>query len=403
MKNNKNIAIIGGGPSGLMAAEIIAAAGHFVTIYDAMPSFGRKFLLAGRGGLNLTHSEPFEKFITRYYEAANWLEPSIRNFDAQKLRNWCEELGQETFIGSSGRIFPHSMKASPLLRAWLKRLDDLGVHYFMRHLWKGFDGENLIFRNADKNIIKVKADATLLALGGASWPHLGSDGSWVDILSKCGVKISPLRPANCGFVTKWSDYLINNFAGTPLKSVAIRHKNFSHKGEMIITKQGIEGVAVYALSAYLRKVIQNEGEAVLHIDLRPEMSVLQLAKKLQIRGKQSLSNYLRKAGFPAVASALLNELFPSDKLSKATPDILATYLKNLPITLTSTTNIDRAISTAGGITRDSVDENFMLKTKTGVFAAGEMLDFEAPTGGYLLQGCFSTAVTAAKGILNFVK
>jgi uncharacterized flavoprotein (TIGR03862 family) len=403
MKNSKNIVIIGGGPSGLMAAEIIATAGYAVTIYDAMPSFGRKFLLAGRGGLNLTHSEPLEKFLTRYYEASNWLEPSIKDFDAQKLRNWCEELGQETFIGSSGRIFPLSMKASPLLRAWLKRLDDLGVKFFVRHAWQGFDGEDLIFRNIDKNIIKIRADATLLALGGASWPHLGSDGSWVDILLKYGVKISELRPANCGFVTKWSDFMINNFAGTPLKSVAIRHENFSHKGEMIITKQGIEGNAVYALSAYLRESILDEGKAILNIDLRPEMSVLELAKKLQIRGKQSLSNYLRKAGFTSAASALLNELFPADKLKEATPEILATYLKNLPITLTSTTNIDRAISTAGGIKRESVDENFMLKAKPGIFAAGEMLDWEAPTGGYLLQGCFSTANMAAKGILNFVK
>ncbi len=403
MKNSKNIVIIGGGPSGLMAAEIIAAGGHSVTIYDVMPTLGRKFLMAGRGGLNLTHSEPIEKFITRYYEASNWLESSIRDFDAQKLRKWCEELGQETFIGSSGRIFPRSMKASPLLRAWLKRLDDLGVHYFMRHLWQGFDGENLIFRNADQKIIKIKSDATLLALGGASWPHLGSDGSWVDILLKCGVKISELRSANCGFVTKWSDYMINNFAGTPLKSIAIKHKNFSNKGEMIITKQGIEGVAVYALSAHLRESIQNDGEAVLYVDLRPEVSVLELAKKLQNRDKKSLSNFLRKAGFPPVVSALLNELVPSNQLAKATPDILAGYLKNLPITLISTTNIDRAISTAGGIKRESIDENFMLKTKPGVFVAGEMLDWEAPTGGYLLQGCFSTAVSAAKGILDFVK
>jgi uncharacterized flavoprotein (TIGR03862 family) len=403
MKNHKNIVIIGGGPTGLMAAEIIAAAGHAVTIYDAMPSFGRKFMMAGRGGLNLTHSEPLEKFITRYYEASNWLEPSIRAFDPQKLRNWCEELGQETFIGSSGRIFPRSMKASPLLRSWLKKLDDLGVHYCVRHLWKGFDDENLIFRDADKKIIKVKADATLLALGGASWPHLGSDGSWVGVLLKCGVKISNLRPANCGFVIKWSDYMTSHFAGTPLKSVAIRHKDFSNKGEMIISKQGIEGGAVYALSACLRETIKNEGNAVLHIDLRPEMSVVELAKKLPIRSKQSLSNYLRKAGFPPIASALLNELFPPNQLGEATPDILATYLKNLPITLTQTTNIDRAISTAGGITRDSLDENFMLKSKPGVFAAGEMLDWEAPTGGYLLQACFSTAVSAAKGILNFIK
>lgn len=403
MKNSKNIAIIGGGPSGLMAAEIIASAEHRVTIYDAMPTFGRKFLLAGRGGLNLTHSEPLKKFITRYFAASDWLEPSIRNFDPQKLRQWCEGLGQETFVGSSGRVFPRSMKASPLLRAWLQRLEKLGVTYHTRHLWQGFDGENLVFCNADKKIIKVKADATLLALGGMSWPHLGSDGSWVEVLSKCGVKISELRPSNCGFVAKWSDYLSKNFAGTPLKSVAIAHKKLSHKGEMVITKQGIEGNAVYALSSNLRETIKKEGEAVLHIDLRPEMSVADLAKKLQNRDKKSLSNHLRKAGFSPVVAALLHELIPPNKLTKATSEILAGYLKNLPITLSSTTNIARAISTAGGIHFESVDENFMLKTKAGIFVAGEMLDWEAPTGGYLLQACFSTAATAARGILSFVK
>ncbi len=403
MKNRKNIAIIGGGPSGLMAAEIIAASGHRVTIYDAMPTMGRKFLLAGRGGLNLSHSEPLEQFTTRYFEASNWLAPYIKAYDPQKLRKWCEELGEETFIGTSGRIFPRSMKASPLLRAWLKRLDNLGVEYRLRHLWQGFDGENLIFSDAAKNIIKVKADATLLALGGASWPHLGSTGSWVEILSKYGVNISQLRPSNCGFVTKWSDHLITKFAGTPLKAIAVKHKNFSHKGEIIITKQGIEGGPVYALSSSLRESIKSEGKAVLYLDLRPEMSPAALAQKLQIRGKESLSNYLRKAGFPAVASALLHELILPSQLAKTTSDALANYLKNLPITLTSTTDITRAISTAGGISRESLDENFMLKTKPGIFAAGEMLDWEAPTGGYLLQGCFSTAVAAAKGILDFVK
>ncbi len=403
MKSSKNIAIIGGGPSGLMAAEIIATAGHQVTIYDAMPTMGRKFLLAGKGGLNLTHSEPLEKLITRYFEASTWLAPCIEAYDPQKLRKWCEELGEETFIGTSGRVFPRSMKTSPLLRAWLKRLDHLGVHYRPRHSWQGFDGNDLIFSDADKKIIKITAEATLLALGGASWPHLGSNGSWVDIVSKCGVKISKLRPSNCGFVSNWSDYLITKFAGTPLKSVTVKHKNVSRKGEMIITKQGIEGNAVYALSADLRETIKREGEAVLYIDFRPEMSASDLAKKLQNRDKKSLSNYLRKAGFPPVASVLLNELIPSNQLVEATSDALAGYLKNLPITLTSTTDIARAISTAGGISSESLDEKFMLKAKSGVFAAGEMLDWEAPTGGYLLQGCFSTAVAAAKGILDFVK
>jgi len=402
MNQNKNISIIGGGPAGLMAAEVIAAAGYRVAIYDAMPTLGRKFMMAGRGGLNLTHSEPFEKFITRYYEASSWLEPCIKDFDSQKLRKWCEDLGQETFIGSSGRVFPRSMKASPLLRAWLKKLDDLGVVYFTRHNWQGFDGEDLIFKNDQQNIVKVKSDATLLALGGASWPHLGSNGSWVEILSKCGVKISPLRPANCGFVTKWSDYLINNFAGTPLKSLAIKHKNFSCKGEMVITKQGLEGMAIYGLSNNLRESIEDEGEAILYLDLRPEMSLEKLAQKLSIRGKNSLSNYLRKAQFPLVVSALLKELIPVDELSKSTPEILAKYLKNLPIKLSAPFDINRAISSAGGIERESLDENFMLKSKPGIFAAGEMLNWEAPTGGYLLQGCFSTAIAAARGVIEYV-
>ena len=402
MKNIKNIVIIGGGPSGLMSAEIIASAGHHVTIYDAMPTVGRKFLLAGRGGLNLTHSEDLTKFIPRYFESSNWLKPYIEGFDPQKLRKWCEELGEETFIGTSGRVFPKQMKASPLLRAWLKRLDNLGVNFCLRHCWRGFEGDDLIFSDAQEKTIKVKADATMLALGGASWPHLGSDGSWVDILAKYGVKIAELRPSNCGFVTNWSQYLINKFAGTPLKSIALRHQDFSQKGEIILTKQGIEGGAVYALSSCLREAIKKEGVAVLYLDLRPEMSVAKLAQKLQMRNKKSLSNYLRKAGFSEVASVLLNELIPPNQLANADSEMLANYLKNLPITLTSTTDIARAISTAGGVKRESVDENFMLKAKSGVFVAGEMLDWEAPTGGYLLQGCFSTAVASAKGVLDFL-
>ncbi len=403
MKNIKNIAIIGGGPSGLIAGEIIASAGLKVTIYDAMPTVGRKFLLAGRGGLNLTHSEDLEKFTSRYFASSNWLKPYIEGFNPQKLRKWCEELGEETFVGTSGRVFPRNMKASVLLRAWLKRLDNLGVNFCLRHSWQGFDKDDLIFSDSQEKIIKVKADATLLALGGASWPHLGSNVSWVCILSKYGVKIAELRPSNCGFVSNWSQYLIDKFAGTPLKSVAIRYQEFSQKGEIILTKQGIEGGAVYALSSSLREAIKSEGKAVLYLDLRPEMSIANLAQKLQIRSKKSLSNYLRKAGFSEVASVLLNELIPKNQLANADSEMLASYLKNLPITLTSTTDIARAISTAGGVKHESVDENFMLKAKSGVFVAGEMLDWEAPTGGYLLQGCFSTGVGAAKGMLDYIK
>lgn len=410
-KTNKNVTIIGAGPSGLMAAQVIAQAGHNVTIYDQMPTFGRKFMMAGRGGLNLTHSESLEKFITRYKESSNWLEPSIRNFPPEKLREWCENLGQETFVGSSGRVFPSSMKASPLLRSWLGKLDQLKVQYRTRHCWLGFDDENLIFKNETGQIIKVKTDATLLALGGASWSNLGSDAAWVDIVLKCGVKISPLRPSNCGFIVLWSEYFSNRFAGTPIKSISIVHKimnkNSSYseevKGEIMITKNGIEGGAIYALSAGLRESIANDGRAILYLDLRPEMSVEQLQKKLQIRGKKTLSNYLRKAGLPPITSALLHELIPPNQLTNLTTDILAKYLKHLPITLTKTTTIERAISTAGGIMRESVDENFMLKVKSGIFVAGEMLDWEAPTGGYLLQGCFSTAISAAKGILRFIE
>jgi uncharacterized flavoprotein (TIGR03862 family) len=368
-----------------------------------MPTFGRKFMMAGRGGLNLTHSEPWGKFITRYCESSNWLAPHIKNYPPEKLQKWCEDLGQETFVGSSGRIFPRAMKASPLLRAWLKKLEDLGVEYCTRHSWQGFEGENLIFENSEKQIIKVKPDATLLALGGASWPHLGSNGNWVKILSKHGVKIFKLQPSNCGFIVNWSEYFTNGFAGNPIKSIAITHKDSSHKGEVMITKQGIEGGAIYALSAALRESIKKDGEAILHLDLRPNMSISKLTKKLQIRGKKSLSNYLRKAGFSSLTNVLLNELIAPEQLKKATPDILAGYLKNLPITLIATTDISRAISSAGGITQDSVNENFMLKEKSGIFVAGEMLDWEAPTGGYLLQACFSTAVSAANGVLNFIK
>ena len=399
----KKVIIVGGGPAGLMSAQIIASAGHQVKIYDAMPNFGRKFLLAGRGGLNLTHSQSFEKFIKNYFEDKDWLEPCIKEFDANDLQKWCHELGQETFVGSSGRVFPKSMKTSPLLRNWLRKLDNLGVKFFPNHQWLGFDNQDLIFKNRENNLIHEKSDATLLALGGASWPQLGSNGKWVEILSNYDIKIAKLEPANCGFIANWSDYFKQKFAGTPLKSIALTHNNITHKGEFIITKNGIEGNAVYALSSYLRETIKKEGKAILYLDLRPEMSLENLEKKLAIQNKKSFSNYLQKAGFANYTNSLLRELIGLDKINNANPHELANYLKNLPITLIATSDINRAISSAGGIKKESFDDNFMLKNLAGVFAVGEMLDWEAPTGGYLLQACFSTAVRASKGVLKFLE
>jgi uncharacterized flavoprotein (TIGR03862 family) len=405
---NKKVVIIGGGPAGLMSAQIIAKANHQVSIFDSMPSFGRKFLLAGRGGLNLTHGQPFDKFIQNYFEAKNWLETCIKEFDSSKLRNWSHDLGQETFVGSSGRVFPKSMKASPLLRSWLKLLDDLEVKFYPKYQWQGFEGQNLVFKNPDGDSIHEKFDATLLALGGASWPHLGSNGKWVDILSPLGVEIEKLKPSNCGFITNWSIFFSEKFAGTPIKSVAIKHKNFIAKGEFVITKLGIEGNVVYALSPYLRDTIKSEGNATLFIDLRPEMSIEILAKKLEdfakkSKNKKSFANYLQKLGFANYTNSLLRELIGIEKINTANFGELANYLKNLPIILTATTNIDRAISSAGGIKKESFDDNFMLKKLSGVFVAGEMLNWEAPTGGYLLQGCFSTAFVASNGVLKFLE
>lgn len=385
-----------------MAAEILAQAGFNVTVYDRMPSLARKFLMAGRGGLNLTHSEPLEDLINRYGTASDWLAPYIRAFPPEALRAWCEGLGQETFIGSSKRVFPRSMKAAPLLRTWLARLEQLGVRYAARHTWQGWEGAALRFTNAAQETVLVQADATLLALGGASWPRLGSDGKWQDIVSESGVEIAPLRPANCGFIVEWSEHFKARFAGMPLKSIKLTHNAASHHGEIMITAQGIEGGAIYALSACLRESIAMQGAAMLQLDLRPSMSLEALERKLNIpRAKQSLSLYLRKAGFSPLSISLLREVIPSDQLAEASPGCLATWLKALPITLTETASLARAISTAGGIKRDALNNDFMLAAKPGVFAAGEMLDWEAPTGGYLLQACFSTAVAAAQGIVKF--
>ncbi len=402
MTSKGKIAIIGAGPAGLMAAEQLAQRGYLVTIYDQMPTPARKLLIAGRGGLNLTHSEPLEVFITRYGAAADWLAPSLYAFTPDDVRAWCEGLGQETYIGSSGRVFPRSMKAVLLLRSWLRRLESLGVRYVARHRWLGFAGNELLFASPAGEV-RVQADATLLALGGASWPRLGSDGGWVNILSDVGVALSPLRPANCGFVTHWSDYFSQRFAGQPLKPVAISHAGVTRQGEAIITQNGLEGGVVYALSALLRADIEQEGAASVTLDLRPAMSHSELTRKLQLpRANDSFSTYLRKVGFAPLAVALLRELSQATDLTSLSAEQLAAHVKSLPLMFSNTTGMARAISSAGGILHEAVDEAFMLHAKPSVFVAGEMLDWEAPTGGYLLQACFSTAFVAAKGIDDYL-
>lgn len=396
------IAIIGAGPSGLIAAEILAKAGIAVTIYDRMPSPARKLLIAGRGGLNLTHSEPLELFLTRYGAAAEWLAPAIRAFPPEALRNWCEGLGEETFVGSSGRVFPRSMKAAPLLRAWLKRLEALGVEYQPRHTWHGWHNESLWFTNASGESVLVQPNAVLLAMGGASWPRLGSDGAWMNILAPY-VSLAPLRPSNCGFLVKWSEHLTSRFAGEPLKPVAVTHAGVTRQGEAMITQHGIEGGVIYALSSALRDAIEKDGHTRMTLDLRPAMTLDALTQKLSApRGSKSLSSFLRSAGFSPLAVALLREVTTSEQLAAMNAAQLAARLKALPIMLTATAGMARAISSAGGITREALNEDFMFINAAGMFAAGEMLDWEAPTGGYLLQACFSTGVAAAQGIIRYL-
>ncbi|MCA6111921.1 NAD(P)/FAD-dependent oxidoreductase [Bradyrhizobium cenepequi] len=400
-----SIAVIGAGPAGLMAAEVLAQAGAQVTIYDAMPSAGRKFLMAGRGGLNLTHSEPLPKFLARYREAMPDLKAAVEAFPPQALRDWSEALGQPTFIGSSGRVFPKAFKASPLLRAWLRRLDGAGARLLLRHRWTGWDDGRLLFQTPAGQRT-VEASATILALGGASWPRLGSDGAWVDVLAAKGVKISPLRPANSGFTVAWSDIFRNRFEGQPLKGVALSFGGQTVRGEAIVTRTGIEGGAIYALSADLREAILRDCEATLHITLRPDLGLDELTTKLSMpKGKQSFSNFLRKtANLSPVAIGLLQEAAKISDLSlpSQSPADLARLIKAVPVRLTGSAPIARAISTAGGVAFDELDDNFMFRRLPSVFAAGEMLDWEAPTGGYLLQASFATGAAAGKGAMRWL-
>ena len=401
------VVIVGAGPAGLMAAEVIRAQGHHVAVYDAKPSACRKFLLAGVGGMNITHSEPYADFVTRYYNKAPWLEPSLQQFNADNLRAWIKELGIDTFVGSSGRVFPADMKAAPLLRNWLKRLKESGVVFNMRHRLVDCTERTLTFNHGDTDI-EVTADAIVLALGGGSWPTLGSDGAWQALLAKQNIALAPLESANCGFYSRWSEHLQKNQAGSSLKNVAFTIKTLdghivTRKGECIVTQDGMEGSLIYAFSKYIRDHINHSGEAELSIDLLPDYSHAQLTKKLSSKqGKDSFSKYLKRTvAISGVKAALLYECFNKSQLEGA--ENLAASLKNLTVRFYQTKPIAEAISSAGGVCEHSVDEFFMLKNLPGVFCAGEMLDWEAPTGGYLLTACFATGRKAGLGVCHYLK
>ena len=395
-----DIAIIGAGPAGLMAAEVLAEAGLAVTVYDRMPSAGRKFLMAGRGGLNLTHSEPMDRFLPRSGSAAGRREPLLEGFPPQTLIAWAEGLGQPTFVGSSGRVFPKALKASPLLRAWLARLQGLGVQLRPRHDWTGWDVEGRLRFKTPEGESTALPDATVLALGGASWPKLGSNGAWTNLLEGQGVRVNPLKPANAGFEVAWSHILRDRFAGEPLKGVAVTFGRTRVRGEAMVTRHGLEGGAIYALSAALRDAIGKDGSARLWIDLRPEASAAQLEARIALApADQSLANRLRKSvHLTPLETNLLREAHGKDLPSD--PAALASAIKGAPLTLTGVRPIERAISTAGGVAFEALDDGLMLTQKPGVFVAGEMLDWEAPTGGYLLQASFATGAAAADGLLR---
>jgi uncharacterized flavoprotein (TIGR03862 family) len=407
MRNS--VAIIGGGPAGLMAAEVISARGRFakVDVYDSMPSLGRKFLMAGKSGLNITYSEPFEQFVSRYGKRRPQLEPMLKRFGPDELRQWVHGFGIETFVGTSGRVFPVGMKASPLLRAWLKRLADSGVTFHPRHRWKGFlsfaqGGLSLLNFESPKGEKTIQADAVVLALGGGSWSRLGSDGAWVPWLEQAGVQVEPLKPSNCGFDVDWSLHFRERFDGHPLKSVVLSFGSFRQQGEFIVTKEGIEGSLIYAASALLRDEIDARGSAVVTLDLAPDRSYEWLVERLsKPRGSRSMASHLEKTvNIKGVKAGLLREFVSKDDFQKT--ERLAHFIKNLPILLIATRPLDEAISSAGGVTFESLDENLMIRSLPGVFCAGEMLDWEAPTGGYLLTACFASGYTAGKGVLKWL-
>lgn len=401
------IAVIGGGPAGLMAAETLRAAGLQVDLYDAKGSVGRKFLIAGKGGMNLTHSDPIDVFVTRYHARAPEIAIWLRDFDADALRAWARGLGVETFVGTSGRVFPSDLKAAPLLRGWVRRLREQGVRFHVHHRWLGWnDADALRFATPDGEIA-VRADATVLATGGGSWPELGSDGAWVDALKAKDIDVAPLLPSNCGFDIGWSEHLATRFAGEPLKPVVAHWQDTDgtaqqRQGECVLTATGIEGSLVYALSPMLRDAIARDGHATLVLDLLPGRAEADLARRLaKPRGSRSLSEHLRReAGVSGVRAALLYEVL--DKAALADPACIARTLKRFPFRLQRTRPIAEAISSAGGIRMEALDPQLMLRALPGVFAAGEMLDWEAPTGGYLLTACFASGRHAAHGVIDWL-
>jgi uncharacterized flavoprotein (TIGR03862 family) len=398
----KSIAIIGGGPAGLMAAEVSIQDGIQVDVYDSMPSLGRKFLMAGKSGLNLTHSEPYEKFITRYGNHKREIETHIKNFTPDDLRTWAHGLGVETFVGTSGRVFPKEMKASPLLRAWLKRLQDGGVKFHTHHNWKGWQDDSLIF-DSPEGEIKIKPGATVLALGGASWPKLGSRGEWSTWLEQAGVMVEPFLPSNCGFIVDWSKHFNEKFHGHPIKSVVLTFEDFKQQGEFIVTKTGVEGSLIYAASSRLRDALHATGTAALTLDLAPDSSREKLISALaRPRGSRSMSSHIEKTiGLKGVKIGLLYEFVLKGDFANI--EKLADAVKALKIPIRGVGPIAKAISTAGGISFSGLDGNLMLKKMPGIFCAGEMLDWEAPTGGYLLTACFATGRTAGQAAAKWLK
>jgi uncharacterized flavoprotein (TIGR03862 family) len=403
------VAVIGGGPAGLMAAEVISQHGFQVDVYEAMPSVGRKFLMAGKGGLNITHTDSFDQFIQRYGSQQNQIKPMIEDFDPAALRNWVHGLGIETFIGSSGRVFPSEMKAAPLLRRWLRRLRRSGVNFHVKHKWLGWqDNEPCkLFISTPDGCRQVRADAVVLALGGASWPKLGSTGEWTSAFMQKGISIAPFKPANCGFEVEWGDYFKYRFAGDPIKSIVVSFTNsqgltLSRKGDITVTEHGLEGGAIYALSSALREKIEQSGEAIIYLDLKPDKSIDYLIDRIsRAVSKDSLANVLRKRlGIDGIQAGLLRELLSKSDITD--PNRLCSFIKELPIRLVAPRPIEEAISSAGGVTFDGLDSQLMLLNLPGVFCAGEMLDWEAPTGGYLLTACFASGRKAGYGVVEWL-